>query len=54
MNNDLNWNSRRRTHMTLAIFATVVALAIIAALATTIHRVKREVPVSSSENGEEK
>ena len=39
MNNDLNWNNRRRTHTTLAIFAVVVAVTIIAALATTIHRV---------------
>jgi hypothetical protein len=39
MNNDLNWNNRRHTHITLAIFAVVVAVAIIAALATTIHRV---------------
>jgi hypothetical protein len=39
MNNDLNWNNRRRTQTTLAIFAAVVAVAIIAAFATTIHRV---------------
>jgi hypothetical protein len=39
MNNDLNWSNRRRTHMTLAIFAAVLAVAIIAAFATTIHRV---------------
>jgi hypothetical protein len=39
MNNDLNWSNRRRTHMTLAIFAAVVAVAIVAAFATTIHRV---------------
>jgi hypothetical protein len=39
MNNDLNWSSRRRTHMALVVFATVVAVAIIAAFATTIHRV---------------
>jgi hypothetical protein len=39
MNNDLNWNVRRRTQMTLAIFAAIVAVAIIAALATTIRRV---------------
>jgi hypothetical protein len=39
MNNDLNWNNRRRTHITLAVFAVVVAVAIIAALATTIRRV---------------
>jgi hypothetical protein len=39
MNNDLNWGSQRRTHMTLAIFATVVAVGIIAAFVTTIHRV---------------
>src|SRR5258707_4123947 len=39
MNNDLNWSNRRRTHMTLAIFATVLPVAIIAAFATTIHRV---------------
>jgi hypothetical protein len=39
MNNDLNWRHQRRTHMTLAIFAAVVAVTIIAAFATTIHRV---------------
>jgi hypothetical protein len=39
MSNDLNWSNRRRTHMTLAIFAAVVAVAIVAAFATTIHRV---------------
>jgi len=39
MNNDLNWRNRRHTHMTLAIFAAVLAVAIIAAFATTIHRV---------------
>jgi hypothetical protein len=39
MNNDLNRSSRRRTHITLAIFATAVAIAIVAAFATTIHRV---------------
>ena len=37
MNNDLNFI--RRTRMTLAIFAVIVAAAIIAAFATTIHRV---------------
>jgi hypothetical protein len=36
MNNDLN---PRRTQMTVAIFAAVVAIVIIAAFATTIHRV---------------
>jgi hypothetical protein len=39
MNNDLNWSHRRRTHITLEIFAIVVAIAIIAAFAATIHRV---------------
>ena len=32
MNNDPNWSNRRRTHMTLAIYAAVLAVAIIAAL----------------------
>jgi hypothetical protein len=39
MNDDLNRSNQRRTHVTLAIFAVVVAVAIIAAFATTIHRV---------------
>jgi hypothetical protein len=39
MNNDFNWSNQRRTQMTLAIFAVIVATAIIAAFATTIHRV---------------
>jgi len=39
MNDDLNWSSRRRTHMTLVIFAVLVAVAIVAALATTIRQV---------------
>jgi hypothetical protein len=39
MNNDINWSSQRRTHIALAIFAVIVAAAIIAAFATTIHRV---------------
>jgi hypothetical protein len=39
MNDDLNGSNQRRTHVTLAIFAVVVAVAIIAAFATTIHRV---------------
>jgi hypothetical protein len=39
MNNDLNWSSRRPIHMTLAIFAIAVAIAIIAAFVTTIQRV---------------
>jgi hypothetical protein len=39
MNNDLNWNNRRHTHMTLAIFAIVVAVAIVAGLLATIHHV---------------
>jgi hypothetical protein len=39
MNNDPNWSNRPRTHMTLAIFAAVLGVAIIAAFATTIHRV---------------
>jgi hypothetical protein len=39
MNNDLNWSSRRPIHMTLAIFAITVAIAIIAAFVTTIQRV---------------
>jgi len=37
--NDFNWSNQRRTQMTLAIFAVIVATAIIAAFATTIHRV---------------
>jgi hypothetical protein len=37
--NDFNWSNQRRTQMTLAIFAIIVATAIIAAFATTIHRV---------------
>jgi hypothetical protein len=39
MNNDLNSSNGRRTHAVLAIFAAVVAMAVIAAFATTIHRV---------------
>jgi len=39
MNNDLNWSHRRRTHITLEILAVIVAIAIIAAFAATIHRV---------------
>jgi hypothetical protein len=39
MNNDLNRSNQRRTQMTLAIFAVILATAIIAAFATTIHRV---------------
>jgi hypothetical protein len=39
MNNDLNWSSRRRAHITLEIFAIIVAVAIIAAFAAMIHRV---------------
>jgi hypothetical protein len=39
MTNDLNGNGRRRTHVTLAIFGAVVAIAVIAAFATTMHRV---------------
>jgi hypothetical protein len=39
MHNDLNRSSRRRTLTTFEIFAIVVAVAIIAALAATIHRV---------------
>jgi hypothetical protein len=39
MNDDLNWSRRGRTHMTLAIFAVIVAVAIIAAFAATIQRV---------------
>ena len=39
MSNDLNWSNRRRFHMTLAVFAAVVSIVIIAAFATTIQRV---------------
>jgi hypothetical protein len=39
MSNDLNSSNRRRTRMALVIFATAVAVAAIAAFATTIHRV---------------
>jgi hypothetical protein len=39
MNNDLNWSNRRYTHMTLAIFATIAAVAIVAVLIATIHHV---------------
>jgi hypothetical protein len=39
MNNDLNWSHRRRTHITLEIFAIIVAIAIIAAFTATIHHV---------------
>jgi hypothetical protein len=46
MNNDLNWSNRRRTHITLEIFAIIAAIAIIAALAATIHRVDTR-PTSS-------
>jgi hypothetical protein len=46
MNNDLNWSHRRRTHITLEIFAIIVAIAIIAAFAATIHRVDTR-PASS-------
>jgi hypothetical protein len=39
MNNDLNWGNQRRPHFVLAVFAVIVAVAIIAAFAATIHRV---------------
>jgi hypothetical protein len=39
MNNDLNWSNQRRTHVTLAVFAVIVAAVIIAAFAATIDRV---------------
>jgi hypothetical protein len=39
MNNDLNWSNPRGTHRTLAVFAIVVAVVIVAAFAVTIHRV---------------
>jgi hypothetical protein len=39
MNSDLNWSNQRRTRITLTIFAVIVAAAIVAAFATTIHRV---------------
>jgi len=39
MNNDLNCGNRRHTHMTLAIFAAVLAGRDNRAFATTIHRV---------------
>jgi hypothetical protein len=39
MNNDLNWSNQRRTRATLAIFAVIVAAAIIAVFAATIQRV---------------
>jgi hypothetical protein len=39
MHNDLNRSSRRRTLTTFEIFAIIVAVAIIAAFAATIHRV---------------
>jgi hypothetical protein len=39
MNNDLNRSNRRRTQTVVAIFAAVVALAIVAAFATTVHHV---------------
>jgi hypothetical protein len=46
MSNDLNWSNRRRTHITLEIFAIIAAIAIIAAFAATIHRVDTR-PTSS-------
>jgi ABC-type phosphate/phosphonate transport system permease subunit len=39
MNSDLNWSNQRRTRVTLALFAVIVAAAIVAAFATTLHRV---------------
>jgi ABC-type phosphate/phosphonate transport system permease subunit len=39
MNSDLNWSNQRRTRITLALFAVIVAVAIVAAFATTLHRV---------------
>jgi hypothetical protein len=39
MNSDLNWSNQRRTRVTLVIFAIIVAAVIVAAFATTMHRV---------------
>jgi hypothetical protein len=39
MNNDLRENGRQRTQVTLAVFGAVLAIAVIAAFATTIHKV---------------
>ena len=39
MSNDLNWSNRRHTHMALAVFAIIGAVAIVAGLVATIIHV---------------
>jgi hypothetical protein len=39
MNNDLNWNGRQHTQMTLAVLAVIAVVAIIGGLVATIHYV---------------
>jgi hypothetical protein len=41
-------------HANYWLIGVAFLLGLLLTFATTIHRVKREVPVSSSENGEEK